>query len=29
MEREELIHYWIESSDRDFETMQHLFEKKD
>ena len=29
MEKEDLIKYWIESSDRDFETMQHLFEKND
>jgi HEPN domain-containing protein len=29
MEQKELIAYWMKSSDRDFETMQHLFEKKD
>lgn len=29
MDREELIAYWINSSDRDFKTMQHLLEKKD
>ena len=29
MDRSELIKYWLESSDRDFITMEHLFEKKD
>lgn len=29
MTKDELIAYWIESSNRDFQTMQHLFEKKD
>ncbi len=29
MNKEDLITYWIESSDRDFVTMGHLFEKKD
>lgn len=29
MNKEELISYWIESSDNDFRTMNHLFEKKD
>jgi hypothetical protein len=29
MEKEELITYWIENSDRDFVTMQHLVEKGD
>lgn len=29
MDKESLIKYWIESSDRDYRTMQHLFEKKD
>lgn len=29
MKKEELLAYWIESADRDFETMEHLFEKKD
>lgn len=29
MEKDALIKYWIESSDRDFVTMQHLFEKHD
>ena len=29
MKQEELITYWIESSDRDFSTMNHLFEKAD
>lgn len=29
MNREDLTTYWIESSDRDFVTMEHLFEKKD
>lgn len=29
MKKEELIAYWIKSSDNDFSTMQHLFEKQD
>jgi HEPN domain-containing protein len=29
MKKEELMTYWLESSDRDFRTMNHLFEKKD
>ncbi len=29
MNKADLITYWIESSDRDFLTMRHLFEKKD
>ena len=29
MEKEDLIAYWLEGSDRDFETMEHLFEKGD
>ena len=29
MDPKKLISYWIDSSDRDFETMQHLYEKKD
>ncbi|MBN2010966.1 HEPN domain-containing protein [candidate division KSB1 bacterium] len=29
MQKEELVTYWIESSDRDFSTMNHLFEKTD
>ena len=29
MNKADLITYWVESSDRDFLTMQHLFEKKD
>ena len=29
MEKEELISYWITSSDNDFRTMEHLFEKED
>ncbi len=29
MDKNDLIKYWIESSDRDFETMEHLFEKND
>ena len=29
MNKADLLTYWIESSDRDFETMQHLFKKKD
>ena len=29
MEKEDLITYWLEGSDRDFETMEHLFEKGD
>lgn len=29
MNKEDLIIYWIESSERDFVTMEHLFEKKD
>ncbi len=29
MDKQELIDYWINSSDRDFKTMQNLFKKKD
>ena len=29
MEKADLIKYWTDSSDRDFKTMLHLFEKKD
>lgn len=29
MNKEELTAYWVESSDRDYKTMQHLFKKKD
>jgi len=29
MNKDNLLTYWIESSDRDFVTMEHLFEKKD
>lgn len=29
MEKEELISYWVDSSDRDSKTMQNLFKKKD
>lgn len=29
MDKSELIKYWIDSSDRDFKTMNHLFKKKD
>ncbi|MBC8525392.1 MAG: HEPN domain-containing protein [Candidatus Cloacimonetes bacterium] len=29
MDKKSLIKYWLESSDRDYRTMQHLFEKKD
>lgn len=29
MKKEELMKYWIKSADRDFRTMNHLFEKKD
>lgn len=29
MNKEELIRYWIESSDQDFKAMEHLFEKGD
>ncbi|MFQ5636597.1 MAG: HEPN domain-containing protein [bacterium] len=29
MDREDLIAYWINSSDKDFKTMQHLFKTKD
>lgn len=29
MDKKRLISYWIDSSDRDFDTMQHLYEKKD
>jgi HEPN domain-containing protein len=29
MEKEELIAYWVNSSDHDFKTMQNLFKKKD
>ena len=29
MKKDELVRYWVESSDNDFSTMNHLFEKKD
>ena len=29
MKKDELVKYWAESSDNDFSTMNHLFEKKD
>ena len=29
MDKKNLISYWVDSSDRDFATMQHLFETKD
>ncbi len=29
MKKADLIKYWIDSSDRDFTTMAHLFEKGD
>ncbi len=29
MKKEELIKYWVDSSDNDFSTMNNLFEKKD
>lgn len=29
MEKADLIKYWIDSSDRDFTTLEHLFEKGD
>ncbi len=29
MDRESLVAYWVDSSDRDFQAMQHLFEKGD
>lgn len=29
MNKDDLIRYWVESSDRDFKTMTHLFEKED
>ena len=29
MKKSDLIKYWIDSSDRDFTTMEHLFEKED
>jgi len=29
MDKEKLVSYWTNSSDRDFKAMQHLFEKKD
>ena len=29
MKKDELVKYWVESSDNDFSTMNHLFEKKD
>ena len=29
MEKAGFIKYWIDSSDRDFTTMEHLFEKED
>jgi len=29
MEKEDLINYWLDSSNRDYITMHHLFEQKD
>lgn len=29
MDKTDLIKYWIDSSDKDFLTMNHLFQKKD
>ncbi len=29
MTREELIQYWIATSDRDYQTMENLFKSKD
>ncbi|AOY60151.1 uncharacterized protein Dmul_33810 [Desulfococcus multivorans] len=29
MHKKELIEYWLQSSDRDFQTMMHLLEKGD
>ena len=29
MTKEELVNFWIEGSDRDFKTMEHMFESKD
>ncbi len=29
MEKAELIKYWIDSSDKDLKTVEHLFEKRD
>lgn len=29
MDKEKLVSYWTNSSDRDFKAMRHLFEKKD
>ena len=29
MKKEEIINYWIKSSDGDFKTMEHLFDSKD
>jgi len=29
MDQEEIIRYWIKSSDKDFKTMSHLFKQKD
>ena len=29
MKKDELVKYWVDSSDNDFSTMNHLFEKKD
>jgi HEPN domain-containing protein len=29
MNKEEIIRYWIDSSDCDFKTMKHLFDSKD
>ncbi|HHE38523.1 MAG TPA: HEPN domain-containing protein, partial [Candidatus Cloacimonetes bacterium] len=29
MTREELVNFWIEGSDRDFKSMQNMFESKD
>ena len=29
MEKEEIVQFWIKSSDRDYKTMNHLFKQKD
>jgi len=29
MTREEIIHFWVQSSNRDYKTMNHLFAQKD
>ncbi|MCR4430360.1 MAG: HEPN domain-containing protein [Tepidanaerobacteraceae bacterium] len=29
MKKEEIINYWVETSNRDYQTMRHLYENKD